>query len=48
VLLTGNITTQSMGFGPKGHAPVTRGDGIGYQVSEEKLARFSAARASCL
>ncbi|HTP59678.1 MAG TPA: enolase C-terminal domain-like protein, partial [Spirochaetia bacterium] len=48
MLLTGNITTRSMGFGPKGFAPVTRGDGIGYQVSEEKLARFSAARASCL
>jgi L-alanine-DL-glutamate epimerase-like enolase superfamily enzyme len=48
MLLTENITTRSLGFGPRGEAPVIRGDGIGYHVSDEKLARLSAARASCL
>ncbi len=48
VLLTDNITTKSMGFGPRGEAPVIRGQGIGCQVGPEKLARLSTASISCL
>ena len=48
VLLTENITTKSLGFGLKGEAPVIRGQGLGYEVSPEKLARLSVARVSCL
>jgi len=48
VLLAENITTRSMGFGANGRAPVIRAGGMGYQVSQEALERFSAARASCL
>jgi muconate cycloisomerase len=48
VLLTENITTRSMGFGPRGEAPVIRGEGVGYTVSAEKLARLSIARVVCL
>lgn len=48
LLLTENITTRSMGFGPRGDAPVIRGEGVGYAVSAEKLARLSIARVVCL
>jgi len=48
VLLTENITTKSLGFGLKGEAPVIRGQGLGYEVSPEKLARLSVARVPCL
>ena len=48
ILLTENITTRSMGFGPRGEAPVVRGQGTGYEVSLEKLARLTAAKTSCL
>ncbi len=47
-LLTENITTRSMGFGARGEAPVFRGQGTGFEVSPEKLARLSIARLSCL
>jgi L-Ala-D/L-Glu epimerase / N-acetyl-D-glutamate racemase len=47
-LLTENITTKSMGFGPRGEAPVIRGQGAGYEVSPEKLARLSTVRVACL
>jgi len=48
ILLTENITTRSMGFGENGKAPVIRGQGIGYTVSAENLARLSTARIACL
>ena len=48
IILTENITTRSMGFGPRGEAPVIRGPSIGFTVSQEKLARFSVKRAICL
>ncbi len=48
LLLTENITTRSMGFGPLGQAPVIRGEGVGCAVSPEKLARLSTARVACL
>jgi L-alanine-DL-glutamate epimerase-like enolase superfamily enzyme len=48
IILTENITTRSMGFGPRGEAPVIRDQGMGCTVSLEKLARLSVMRASCL
>jgi muconate cycloisomerase len=44
LLLTGNVTTESFGFGPGGKAPIIRGRGVGYTVDEKKLAAFSRAR----
>jgi muconate cycloisomerase len=47
ILLTENITAQSLGFGQGGEAPVIRGQGAGFVVVPEKLARFSTARVVC-
>jgi L-Ala-D/L-Glu epimerase len=47
-LLTENITTESMGFGPRGEAPVIRGRSAGYAVNQERLERLSLARERCL
>jgi muconate cycloisomerase len=47
IILTENITTRSMGFGPGGAAPIIREQGVGYAVSTEKLARLSVARVAC-
>jgi L-Ala-D/L-Glu epimerase len=47
-LLTENITTESLAFGARGEAPVIRGKGAGYEVSQEKLERLSLARTPCL
>lgn len=44
LLLSGNITTESFGFGRGGKAPIIRDRGIGYHVDEKKLAAFSRAR----
>lgn len=46
VLLAGNVTTRSFGFGPGGRAEIVRGRGIGYEVDEQALAKFSRARLS--
>jgi hypothetical protein len=46
VLLAGNVTTQSFGFGPGGRAEIVRGRGIGFEVDDQKLAKFSRARVS--
>jgi len=44
VLLAGNVTTRSFGFGPGGRAEIVRGSGMGFEVDEQKLAKFSRAR----
>jgi muconate cycloisomerase len=44
VLLSGNITTESCGFGSGGEASIVRGRRIGFEIHERKLARFTAAR----
>lgn len=44
VLLAGNVTTRSFGFGPGGRADIVRGSGVGWEVDEQKLAKFSRAR----
>jgi L-Ala-D/L-Glu epimerase len=44
VLLKENITTRNFGFGPGGSADVVRGNGNGYTVDEEKLARLTRSR----
>ncbi len=46
VLLSENVTTRSFGFGPDGTAPILEGQGIGYEVDEEKLGRFTVESAS--
>lgn len=48
ILLTGNVTTRNIGFGPGGRAPALRGKGIGYEVDEARLAALTAWSASCL
>jgi muconate cycloisomerase len=48
ILLTENITVSSMGFGQGGEALIIKGQGSGFEVSAEKLARFTSARVSCL
>jgi L-Ala-D/L-Glu epimerase len=48
VLLAENVTTESLGFGPRGRAPVVRGRGIGCAVDPERLARLSATRTRIL
>ena len=44
VLLAGNVTTRSFGFGAGGKAEIVRGSGPGFEVDERKLAEFSRAR----
>jgi L-alanine-DL-glutamate epimerase-like enolase superfamily enzyme len=44
VLLAGNVTTRSFGFGPGGMAEIVRGSGLGFEVDERKLAEFSRTR----
>jgi len=44
ILLQQNITVPSFGFGQGGKAPVVRKPGIGYQVDEAALLKFSRAR----
>ena len=44
VLLQQNITIPSFGFGPGGKAPIVRKRGIGYQVDEAALLKFTRAR----
>ncbi|HET6451257.1 MAG TPA: enolase C-terminal domain-like protein [Spirochaetia bacterium] len=44
MLLEENIVTPSFGFGPGGRAPIDRGNGMGYRVDAERLARFTRAR----
>ena len=46
-LLTDNITTRSLGFGERGRAAIMRNQGLGYEVSREKLAALSVARVPC-
>ena len=40
-LLSGNITTENIDFGPGGVSPVIRGNGLGYTVDPAKLERYS-------
>jgi len=40
-ILADNITRRSYTFGPKGSAGVIRGEGIGYQVDQDKLQTYS-------
>lgn len=40
-LLSDNITKTNCTFGPGGRASVIRGKGLGFEISEEKLRRFS-------
>ena len=44
VLIAGNVTTRSFGFGAGGKADIVRGSGPGFEVDERKLAEFSRAR----
>jgi hypothetical protein len=43
VLLAGNVTTQSFGFGLGGKAEIVRGRGVGFEVDERKLGEFTRA-----
>ncbi len=46
-LLSGNITAEDITFGPKGMAPVLRGNGIGITVDPGKLSRFLEEERRC-
>ena len=48
ILLTANVTRESLRFGHGGKAPIVRGKGIGFEVDEKKLAALSVWRAPCL
>jgi len=47
-LYTDHLAGRHFGFGLDGAAPVIRGEGIGYNVSEDRLAALSVARAKVL
>lgn len=46
-LLSENITTENFSFSRGGEASIKRGEGFGYRVDENKLAKLSVQRLEC-
>lgn len=46
-LLSGNITTEDLSFGPRGAADIIRNRGLGFEIDEEKLKGYTNERIEC-
>ena len=47
-LLTGNITSSHVSFGPGGRAPIIRGNGLGYRAEIPRLGEWSVGHTECI
>jgi L-alanine-DL-glutamate epimerase-like enolase superfamily enzyme len=48
ILLTANVTAESLRFGPGGAAAIVRGRRIGFEVDQKRLEAVTVWRAPCL